>query len=603
MTSSQPEKLHRGANETNSGKQAQNLNAIMRNRKLHWALFLIVLAYYAIGAFPISPVEGDGVSMACGSEQLAKYGTDAPDLTYSWNVQPGLQIVGAVLHWVTRIDTYVLMSLFCLVCGLLFVTFSGALSGRVTGVSPGLCALAILVLLPESIIAAYYPNSRAGAGAFGMAGLVLLAGEYRLRRLVIAGVLIGIASLFRFDFAVMGIACIPILHRGKWRQTAARVLSLGAIAGIVALGGIYGCGSSIFAILNRAGGHYQTGTAALITGLSVRDLASNSFLLSHVSFFPVVTVLLVLAGAIYLVAHRRWRVLAVVVLGVLPIYLLYFRALTTSKYLYYTIPFLAMSLVFSVRWALDKKSPIRVGSLALVVVLFLAQFVLGVRLEVNFKPWITHSMSPLATLWQKSPASGPIDRIAVVIGAGFSTPRDGPRYSTGQLFSPAAWHCERRKLKRAFNALTDCFREGRGNSRTIYTTIWQSTSQVNRALQVSGYRCTEKLPDVRGNAVSIWRKGDEIFSHVTHGDFSSSWDRRVEGARLIEADRIIYVTGGGREATILEANAESFRTVFRLNDLSVHAVSIYTMPLDQLRVGRSRPAQSASSPVESSPSS
>jgi hypothetical protein len=555
-----------------------------------WLVLALCLAYYfGIGAFPMGPFKGDGTGMASGARQILEQGWDGPRIDYGRETRPGVFWALIFARRSTGADTYLAFSAMALAAGVLNVLFMACFVSRLVRVSAPLCGTGILLLFPDSVTWGCYPNGTVLAGCLGMASFCLLAREDKLSpwRLALAGVLAGLAVLPRVDAVLLGLASVPLLIARDARTTFVRTGIFFAAALAVAGGGLYASGFDVVYVLDTTHKVLGGPAAAPAENLVMRLAESESFT-SCLAFFPLVTAFLMIVGCVRLCRERNWRALAAVAAGTGPILLVYSSQIRLSP-LYYLTGLLACLALAGLDGIASAGRTARTALAAVAGVLFVVQYPLGINVALRAKPWYPPAGPTLVRLWEKDLDRGPIAKISVGIGPGGSLPNlERVRFCSGLLFHPLALHAAKQALLEAFVAMKDGIRV-RENEETpllVYTSEWASCTQVHKAFQDLGYTCTERTrvgpADSPGDRF-VWRRDRFTIIHVDAWEIFDPWNHRSLFPEESPPRRLLYVTGGGRERTIVEASGRVAAVVYRKDILPSECVCVFEIDMGPAR--------------------
>jgi hypothetical protein len=553
--------------------------------KLYWLAFLLCLAYYfGIAAFPMGPFKGDGTGMASGARQIVEQGWNGPKIDYGRETRPGVFWALIFARRFIGADTYLAFSVMALAAGILNVVLMACFAGRLIRVPAPLCGIGILVLFPDSATWGCYPNGTVLAGCLGMASFCLLTREDKLspQRLILAGILAGLAILPRVDAVLLGLVSVPLLMAGDARTTFKRIGIFGGAALAVAGGGLYASGFDVLYVLKTTQ-EVLGGSAPPAEGLVLRLVRDESFT-SCLAFFPLVTGFLMIGGFVRLCRERNWKVLTLVVAGAGPVLLVYANQVRLSPLYYLTGLFACLALA-GLEGIASMGRTARIGFAAVAGVLFALQYPVGINVALRAKPWYPLAGPTLVRLWEKDPERGPIAKISVGIGAGGAVPNlERVRFCSGLLFHPLAFHAAKQTLLDSFTAMKDGI-QARENEKTpmlVYTSEWASCSQVHKALQDLGYTCTERThlgpADMRAERY-VWRRDRFTIIHVDAWETFDPWNHRGFFPEELPRKRLLYVTGGGRERTIVEASGRVTNIVCRKEMLPSECVCAFEIDI------------------------
>ena len=339
------------------------------------------------------------------------------------------------------------------------------------------------LLFQEAFTGAYYPNSTIIAAAFGLTALYVSAVSNGRSGKILAGILLGAGIWMRFDavFFIPPLLILPLRH--NWRAAVRSALTTGPATGLTAAAAIYASGSNLSRIVLTVQAHMKTPAGALE-------------LRCYVAFFSLLCVFLILIGLLHLSRNRRWFELGLVASGVAPCLAFLSGSITTPKYMYYSIPFFALLALFGIDAIVRLRGWRRRALFGLAVVLFLLQYVLGVRL----------SGPAFRSLGLGGPGAGvgielPIVRwasrqaqAALVLGPGsWVHTHDGIRLTSGVLFSPLLW-ARRKELKKAEWAKADAYLKGLDQEDVrIHARSWDEAMILLRILLSAGYECARSV--------------------------------------------------------------------------------------------------------------
>jgi hypothetical protein len=397
-------------------------------RWLPRVLLIIVGLHWAIGVWPFTPVEGDDQGVVNTLEAWSSTPRLLPRVAYPYAIQPGTYLVLRGLNGLSSLGWLQLYAAMSAAGAVWFVVASTFILVPLTRLRPTWVALSLLTA-QELGAAAYYANTSAIAGAVVLSGLLIGMRRPSPAGGVIAGAVIAFGAWLRLDALLPTLAFLPLLVASHvlWRRafvcTAfAAVVALLLLVALLAVSGLTPCDSWMV---------YQTRTA----GTDWSPLLTRGWLaLSSTMGLGSA------AGLILWLVRRQWALLVVTILGSLPSIAVYGRSLTTPKYLYYAIPFLALPALWTIAAiASARHGVIRCVKFAWLAVLALEVFT-GLRtsnerfrrfdpgefwLQVVSRPWRGKTLQ-----WG--------------LGDGEVIPTDdGPRLRGGLWYAPAMWHREK----------------------------------------------------------------------------------------------------------------------------------------------------------------
>lgn len=214
-------------------------------KSLKWlypALFLLFVAWTAVGAFPLVNYEGDSNAVLGNITTTLAGGEFAPDHYYAYDDQPLTYWLIAAVDRITPLGPE---ESYCLICWLAMVWLAWvtvSIVHRLTGLSRCVILLAWW-LMPESYACGMYANSAVAATAVAMVGIWLLT---RRRYLWGASVLC-IAPLLRMDIMSIYPLVFPLFcFLGmNWRRSLGVSALMAVAVAAVATVGLWLMGGNI----------------------------------------------------------------------------------------------------------------------------------------------------------------------------------------------------------------------------------------------------------------------------------------------------------------------------------------------------------------------
>jgi hypothetical protein len=258
--------------------------------------------------------------------------------------------------------------------------------------------------------------------------------------------------------------------------------------------------------------------------------------------------------------RRQWHLIALFTLGFAPPWLVHASNFTSPRYLYVAIPFVVLPALYGL-FSPGKRKAVP----AVMVLLFVAQYMVGARLVLRAKPWVLEPKPSGLVLWSHEFTQGPLLRASIALGPGSVIPTlDGPRFSSGIAFTPLAW----REYKLALNAgaarIGEYIRDYGGDRLEVCTSSWFARSVFNELLASSGFRL-ERLQPLPGPGATrlLWQRGGLLVGHTHRESYADEWSERFRVLDLVKSPRVLYVAGGGGgERHMLLEKVLPHRTVF-----------------------------------------
>jgi len=501
-------------------------------------------------------------------------GWDPPVLWYRYDAQPGTYAIARMLHSSLGWDTLASLSLLGAMAAASFALFAAALVHRITRLSYPAAGLVVLSF-QEVATAAYYVNSNVFAGGFAIPALYLATRAEESRSpwaiTLWVGLLLGLAGWMRSDVALIAPTCLFLFHRSSWRNAAIHT----ALAGICAL--------MVFQILF----HWSGGRLSNLIGFTQGHMVFESVgtpnlgipwlgstdIKSHIAFFSALNLLWIFWGVARLICSGSWRILAFCLAGFLPLYGIYFGHLTTPKYLYYTVPFLACLAGTGILAIWNASRPWRRAGVALSLLLLVGQYGLGLRVSFRSKPWVKDPPLVLVRIFSTGERGGRISKASLVLGSGSIVNTDDEhRLPSGSLFFPSAWRYQKTLQNRSFGKLEDYLETLPSERISLITGASRGWRILMYLLLKNGYTCIDaeenhlpfpEPPLYRSN----WHRHDRIVELVYRDCGGRTWEDLNAALSMDLRGHKIYVVDRGWEETMFMEHAEPARKICGFTDI------------------------------------
>ncbi|HEU5079370.1 MAG TPA: glycosyltransferase family 87 protein [Opitutaceae bacterium] len=396
-----------------------------------YVLLALVLWHFLGGAFPFAPIEGDDQAVANGLIAWLNGWPDYRKLAYGFPIQPGSYFVYQAGLRLSGAAPFQVFGAINLIGALLFLGLSGKLLADLTGMRWSWAAL--LLLCAQEMSAAWcYANTSSLAGAVMLGGL-LVARSPHTWRAIIGGLLMGLAATLRLDALLIAPACFPLLadRLGDWKH-AALTTAIVAFVTAVTLVSFY------------AATHVSLVEAWQLYG--TRGVSHSWTMLPEMCWLALSTLLLVaiVCGVRSLIRTTDLSRLAVIAFGVVPTLAIYGPNFTTTKYLYYAIPF---AMIPAALWLHElatspEKKFRRIYQLWIVGAI--AEAFLGFRTTAYLYRRFEYSK----TGFELAAANLGTFKLALTVGSGeVIGTADGFRVRTGTWFAPEVYRREKSDLK------------------------------------------------------------------------------------------------------------------------------------------------------------
>ena len=448
-----------------------------------WICFGFMAVYYATGVYPMTGAEGDDYAIAVGAMRIAQTGEIDTGFTYRYDVQAGTYRLLALLYQLTGFETLPLFCALSAVAGMCFIALSMVFISRLTGVALPLAGI-ILLIFPETVIEAYYGNSTMVAAPCLMAGLCVLIQRDGLMNRIAGGLLLGTAVWMRFDTILVTPAVLILLHEGRWRDVASwrsallKTTLVGAVTAASAFALLYVSDADFLRIFGSTEAH------------RIRSYPLYDQFINVISFFNIPMTALIVAGLVRCIRRREWRLPAIAVAGGALIVVSFADMISTPKYFYYLLPFLAL---FAAR-ALNPLPQLhtraaRAGAAALLL-LALFQYLVPLDLSSFDRVWMWEWKGPVRGSWVMTD--------------------DHRRMVTGTVYSPLMWIADKRYFVDEYHEHVEAMRNLPDDVVDFCVPLaWRAHSHFRHRyfLMLLGYDYIgqELVPGVR--LVGTWQRG------------------------------------------------------------------------------------------------
>ncbi|NUQ62330.1 MAG: hypothetical protein HUU20_07565 [Pirellulales bacterium] len=434
------------------------------------------LLWSAAGAWPVAVVEGDGAAIALVADQWAEQGAAALKDAYRYEMQPGTYVLLMLLARVLHADALVAFSLLSAAAAAALILLSARWISKRADLPFAMCGL-VVMLFQETWTSAYYPNSTILAAALVVLAFNLLGGARDRRKLVLGGLVFGLACWMRLDAVVVAPA-VPLVLGPTGSGRVARPAALAAaVAAVTLLTAMFASGVEISAVRGSYVRHHDAAGSW------------NLVLKSFLAFFSMVVLLLAGLGSWRIVANRQWREAAVVVLGAAPLVLVLRSSLTTPKYLLYVVPLVGLLAAQGVAAWQESGGTRRRILAASAAVLFALQYPLGFQVDYaqGFHPGPHPTLLRLASV---PVGRAGVEKVTLVLGAGATvSTHDALRLSSGILFSNGTWRYYKWESAAAVEAIRGYLRDSPAGTIGVWIEEPREALQLTEfALVRAGFR-------------------------------------------------------------------------------------------------------------------
>ncbi|MGA3006269.1 MAG: hypothetical protein ABSE59_00110 [Opitutaceae bacterium] len=458
---------------------------------------VLALVFVCLGAWPVSPVEGDEMALLNGVHAWMHDTEHFVAVHYIYELQAGSYCMIRALTAATGAGLLPIFALTSALAAAGFVVATGLLGARILLVPFSACVIGLVLFCQEASAAASYANTSTYSGVAVFAGLALFASSRSTGRRLAAGIMIGLGGWMRLDALLAAPAALALrpTSPGGFRERVVETAQTAsaALITVLSLDALSGFGpQDVWRVFSEK--DVDIGYGPLIKWLP--------FLLTYTGLAGA------LAGLVCLVRDRAWRLLAICALGIIPSVIVHGRSITTTKYLYYAAPFMLLPLGYLLKkWFAGPGRAATRAKRAMAVLLIVA-----VSCE-----WLTAVRTTPADM-QRFPARPTILKLASVsvhghpwtwvLGASEAFIHDdGIRLRGGLFFAPWIWQELKRDALAALAVVRPRLRAG-GHFQIIATSMFANHCVIG-LLRAEGYRLItmDKIhPDAYG-LVSQWRRG------------------------------------------------------------------------------------------------
>lgn len=343
----------------------------------------------------------------------------------------------------------------------------------------------------EMCSAAYYANSSAVAAPFIGVALLFAVEKPSYRNSVLIAGLIAIAGWIRLDVLLISPVFAPLLIL----QAKNFLSGLGRTAAIAA-----GTVALLLSFLWLSG----VSPVESWETYSARDGEGSIMLLGRlwwITSSPIWSVV-VLAGIAGLVIKRRWWMLCILFCAITPSIWIYGRSFTTTKYLYYAMPFVLLPGFWLLSESIRSSRKIYNITAIIVVSGMVAEACIGVRTSSKmlrrFEPSDWRLYCNLYTQFSERP-------IQIGWGEGEVLPTaDGFRLRGACFHMPYVWNREKRRLERTIRLIPAIMLDSR--DKTIVTSTYMSAQVATGILISSNSVCHSRMlvPDNPSSSIGDW---------------------------------------------------------------------------------------------------
>lgn len=469
-------------------------------------LLLLLVLHYSRGILPCVPVEGDEQGVINGVLALQRNREDVAQIAYLYAIQPGTYQLLRLVCSVGEVSPIIAFGVLSAVGAGAFVFASSFLLGRLVPCRPVFIALGFMGA-QEMCAAAFYANSSALAAPFLMAALLLALKEPSWRNSLFMGCAIATAGWIRLDVLLISPVILPLLiHRSE-----SLILGVKRTAVVAGIAGV------LLLVLLGLSGVSPTDSWGTYSSRDGGTSFASLGRLWWVTTSPAWS-LIILAGVLGLIINRKCWLLSVIFLAAAPTFIVYGRSFTTTKYLYYAVPFTLIPGFWLIN-ELSRSSRKRLYIGAYLIAAGIAvESLLGVRTSSEtlrrFDPGDWSLYCGLRVRLFPRP-------VQIGWGEGEILPTaDGFRLRGACFHMPYVWSREKRRSAQFMPGVQKSLLAG--GDQTIITSTYLSAQVLSGILILNNGACTAReATAVRsGSTVEEWVVANHVFHviNVNHTD-------------------------------------------------------------------------------------
>jgi len=435
-------------------------------------VLLVLAANSLVGIWPLAPVEGDEQGVMNGLAEMARGAAGDLRERYFYEPQAGSYTLALVAMKFFGVTPLVAFGSESAICGAIFLILSALMLCRLLAVPWTITAIALL-LCQEMTAACYYVNTSTFGAAFGMAGILTMLRSRGPLGWSTAGLLFALSGWSRFD-ALMLAPVAPVWLWHEDRQRAVRATLFVAAAGLVTLTLLWRVtavqpGEIISAYFERE--RVVPWREAVRIILRLTSLAGCT---------------LAVVGFALSVAGRQWRLCTVALAALAPPLLVHGRSLTTPKYFYVAVPFIAALALHAVI-TLWRRGEVKPSARTPRLLALAALIAIGLESTLALHTWTPQRRRYDTVLSWEREIHAPFGTVPLGFGPGeMLITDDGFRLRTGYLFAPWRWSWEKRRMRVELDRLDQLITANR--SLGIVTLYWVAERCTVGLLRAHGLR-------------------------------------------------------------------------------------------------------------------
>lgn len=428
----------------------------MKRRIAGFIVIPLIALYYFIGFFPISRFETDSMAVANSCQHMINSGVIEENLIgHSYHMQSGTYFLIVNISRLTGADTFTVYSVITIVSSIIAFYLTVLILHVLLAVEKWKIAL-LLFLFQEITALGYYPNSAIIAIVFFLLAFYLLL-KYPNKKTILASTipLLALAAWMRADiaFAFPSLLFILNYNNKKFFKSTLQSILLGAGTIIMTIFLMWLMNARVAGFFGYTDGSLDFNKHAINMGL-----LDFQIIRTHLSFFSVLLMMLIVIGLYHLIRQRNWNLLLIWFSGVIVYYLLGTKYCSAPKHLSYFLIFWALVALSGFKFVSIKSPPVKRIFSLLIIMLFVLQYIIGYNFEIESLPYVDKEYSRLnpnpvfLRLAEVKLPNKKVKSVQLVIGVGTKIPSvDEVSASSGISFSPLMWYNQKYIYKKDFD--------------------------------------------------------------------------------------------------------------------------------------------------------
>ena len=554
-----------------------NAKILIKKKLINTTLIILLLSYFMIGAYTVSPIEGDGMGIAMGAFQKNITGNGNNVFSHLYYFQSGSYQIVYFLSNLLSVNTFTLFSILSTIMGLVFILYTSLLLKKILELSFLISFLAS-VLFQEIFTGCFYPNSTILAAPFLVIVLYYIVTlEKTNLNLILAGLTMSIGVWFRYDLIIVSPIILFFLYDNNFKQLVFKGLFFYTSLIFFSTLFLYLCGTNPIEIYKSATIITTEYSGNNIGNTGTENIGINSLgnwdIKTFFSFYNPLILLLLFIGLFLIIKSKDWKLLIYSTLPVGLIYYFYFGTFTTPKYLYYVIPFLLIPILYIYK----SKQILNVTLKKLIIFssifLFSLFYFVGFRIVFNSKNYVENDYSIMKSnptfieVYKKNlEFSKVFKEFSIVLGTGsIINTADANRLSTGIIYYPIMWYNLKQNVRNEYDSLDVYFKQlvNKQDTINIIATQYHSVQLAKMIVLYNNFIYqNQSIGKSNENLATIcFMKGKT----VCYVNFSKPKERTIESIisnlNTVNSKSMLYIATYPWEQSIIYNENDNFQRI------------------------------------------